>query len=127
MAQCRQARKLEPTPEVTGCRSWGSCTAPQRRQCRARRGAVRSVAQICARPARHASGAPAQSIAGARPSEQVATAARAWEQTVAASEQKPHGAAAVGHMLTQTVKFGVLAGSPLIGMHWKMADVACEH
>jgi hypothetical protein len=30
-------------------------------------------------------------------------------------------------MLTQTVKFGVLAGSPLIGMHWKMADVACEH
>jgi len=48
VAQCRQAHKLEPAPEVTGCRSWGSCTAPQRRQCRASRGAVRSVAQICA-------------------------------------------------------------------------------
>lgn len=52
---------------------------------------------------------------------------RTCAHTVAPSVQKPQGAVAVGHMFTQAVKFGVFAGSPLIGMHRNMADVACEH
>ena len=52
---------------------------------------------------------------------------RTRAHTVAPSVQKPQGASAVGHMFTHAVKFGVLAGSPLIGMHRNMADVACEH
>ena len=52
---------------------------------------------------------------------------RTCAHTVAASVQKPQGAVAMGHIFTQAVKFGVLAGSPLIGMHRNIADVACEH
>ena len=68
-------------------------------------------------------GAPALRAYGKDRCRQLRTCAH----TVAPSVQKPQGASAVGHMFTQAVKFGVLAGSPLIGMHWNMAEVACEH